>query len=709
YGTSAIGKSVVVNVPVEHWKLLADSKPRPTQSVQLIFVMKSHDSQVADLERKFEQVSDPTHADYGKFLSYDEIHQQLLNETTKSGAIVEKWLQQHDGLNIRSTAHKEFLIVQLPLRILRLIEQLFQTNLNTYQHRLSGQLTFKARQFQLSSIISDHIDHIEGLSGFPIVLTRSTAIHQLADENQSNAPGIVSFKKSGKKIEFYIQLKCSNGEYASGSICSEFRGYQITLEGLSSTEKQLVSSKNASCQVCNQATEISIWDICTKNIMDLSRVVCHFVLAYDSDKYQQSKVSVQTQFVKNGKTSYSSSAIKKFEQVSNVSPALLASFYNVNMSTIKEKRHIKSRQAVVGFSEYYNLKSFKAFTQSFGKDFNLKIGKVYGVDYKNASYDEMETSLDMEYMAAMGAGIVTDYIQTPNVGFAPFFAELATLESNKSNVVPLVYSISYGGNARLFERKVIRMYDVQFMKMGVSGKTIFVSSGDDGISSEVGVCPKPFLPLYPASSPYVTSVGATQLVRGVNGSCRYIPQGSGICLGEIVAYTNDLTGCSITSGGGFSEYQSMPSWQKTFVQNYLASASKRLPASTYFNKSNRAYPDITLLGHAYSIKVQGNFNNLVDGTSASSPTTAGLFSLINDQRLKLDMKPLGFLNPLLYQLARTYPEVFYDIVTGKNNCQSGSVCCQYGFEAQKGYDPVSGLGSINHGLMMKLLTQKTTG
>ncbi|CAF1574266.1 unnamed protein product [Didymodactylos carnosus] len=55
-------------------------------------------------------------------------------------------------------------------------------------------------------------------------------------------------------------------------------------------------------------------------------------------------------------------------------------------------------------------------------------------------------------------------------------------------------------------------------------------------------------------------------------------------------------------------------------------------------------------------------------TSVSSPAAAGMFSLINDRRLNQGTKPLGFLNPLLYGLADQYPDAFFDITKGKNNC-----------------------------------------
>ncbi|CAF1062643.1 unnamed protein product, partial [Didymodactylos carnosus] len=481
------GTSVVVDVPHEYWKLLADAKSRRTQNIPLIFVIKHNDRQVSHLERKFQQ-----------------------------------------------------------------------TTLDTYQHRISGQLTLKTKQFQIPSIVSDHIEHIEGLSKFPVLLNTAVPKHPLANKAQSNAPIIISLTPNEKNIEFFIELKCSNGKIAYAIICPEFEGYKVTLRTLGSTTSQTVSLANANCR-----------------FYTLQYIVfCRFVLTFNIRKYQQNKISIQSKFVENGQTSYSASVSKEFEEVSKVTPSLLSSLYNVNTSTLKQKRHAKSRQAVVGFSNYYNLKSFTAFAQSFGKNFNLKIGKVYGTDYKNKSYHENETSLDMEYMAAMGAGIVTDYISgsTYDYDFTQFFATLAMLESNKRNVVPLVYSISYATDERAHGAKGVRMIDINFMKMGVSGKTVFAASGDNGVWAQSGACPKRFGPVYASSSPYITSVGGTQLIHGVNGSCRYISQESGICLEEIVAYKNALTNCLITSGGGFSEYHSTPTWQKPFVQNYLTSA-----------------------------------------------------------------------------------------------------------------------------------------
>lgn len=58
----------------------------------------------------------------------------------------------------------------------------------------------------------------------------------------------------------------------------------------------------------------------------------------------------------------------------------------------------------------------------------------------------------------------------------------------------------------------------------------------------------------------------------------------------------------------------------------------------------------------------------VGGTSASSPTWAGVASLLNHVAMEADGKPLGFMNPLLYQIYEKDKTAFNDVVTGNNKC-----------------------------------------
>ena len=52
------------------------------------------------------------------------------------------------------------------------------------------------------------------------------------------------------------------------------------------------------------------------------------------------------------------------------------------------------------------------------------------------------------------------------------------------------------------------------------------------------------------------------------------------------------------SGGGFSNYIARPSFQDAAVQNYIDQYTGNL-SSTAFNRSGRAYPDVSANGCVY--------------------------------------------------------------------------------------------------------------
>jgi hypothetical protein len=91
------------------------------------------------------------------------------------------------------------------------------------------------------------------------------------------------------------------------------------------------------------------------------------------------------------------------------------------------------------------------------------------------------------------------------------------------------------------------------------------------------------------------------------------------------------------------------------------------------------------------------------GTSAGTPFFAGILALLNQQLVNSRVAQrtgLGNVNPRLYQLAQTTTGVFHDITSGSNivPCKAGTTGCntdRYGYTATAGYDPVTGLGSLN--------------
>jgi tripeptidyl-peptidase-1 len=208
----------------------------------------------------------------------------------------------------------------------------------------------------------------------------------------------------------------------------------------------------------------------------------------------------------------------------------------------------------------------------------------------------------------------------------------------------------------------------QFAQLGARGVSLLFASGDGGVGS-TGYCYpgndssiNEFDPLFPASCPYVTAVGATK---------DFNP--------EVVAYDGDN---GFVSGGGYSNYFPRPSYQDSAVTAYTKGLGNEFAG--LYNVSGRAYPDIAAQGQRFATIWNGSLL-ILDGTSASTPAAASIISLVNDALLAAGKSPLGFLNPWLYATGHT---AFNDITSG-----SALGCNTTGFPAKKGWDAVSGWGT----------------
>ena len=66
---------------------------------------------------------------------------------------------------------------------------------------------------------------------------------------------------------------------------------------------------------------------------------------------------------------------------------------------------------------------------------------------------------------------------------------------------------------------------------------------------------------------------------------------------------------------------------------------------------------------------------------------------------------VGFFNPALYAAAAAAPSPFNDVTAGNNSCtDAGGPCCAEGFGATAGWDPASGLGTIDYAKLAALVT-----
>ncbi|TBU52869.1 subtilisin-like protein [Dichomitus squalens] len=249
-----------------------------------------------------------------------------------------------------------------------------------------------------------------------------------------------------------------------------------------------------------------------------------------------------------------------------------------------------------------------------------------------------------------------------------------------------VISTSYSYQEADLTTAYMQRQCAEYGKLSLTGITFVYSSGDSGVAGFDGSCltedgqqeqgASRFNPTFPGGCPYVTSVGATQVVPG-----------------HSVEEPESAVFQRFPSGGGFSNVFPRPSYQKAAVGGYLKTYPPPYAAGV-FNTTGRAYPDVAANGLNYSVVLDGEFR-LVSGTSASAPTFASILSAINDARLAVGKKPVGWVNPALYSPLISL--AFNDITNGSN-----PGCGTNGFAARPGWDPVSGLGTPN---FLKLLPQ----
>ena len=317
--------------------------------------------------------------------------------------------------------------------------------------------------------------------------------------------------------------------------------------------------------------------------------------------------------------------------------------------------HPENRQSIASFlEEYYSPADFKKFFDRYGSSFK-HLEDVTEVIGPNNGPPGSEASLDVQYIMSVGAMIPTWFWSTPG-SFLDWILDI----SNHSEV-PWVHSVSYSGYEDLYDVSYMNRINVEFQKAGVRGLTLLFASGDYGAVRKNSK----FRPQYPSSSPYVTTVGET----GLNDPFTLPAE-----------YGHEI------SGGGFSNVFPRPSYQTDVVEKYLKSGP-HIPPISYLNPNGRGFPDISAV--CYYFWIVGNlYLKTVHGPSASTPTVAGIISLLNDARLQNNKGTLGFLNPFLYQNAAK----LYDVTTGHNE---GCLPEDIGFYASTGWDPVTGCGTPN--------------
>jgi len=332
-----------------------------------------------------------------------------------------------------------------------------------------------------------------------------------------------------------------------------------------------------------------------------------------------------------------------------------------------------------------NMSDISTFRKTFNLPTNLPQVVLTGPDPGVSQGDQVEADLDLEWAGAVARNATIIFVNSQNVIESVQYAI-------DQNLAPVI-SMSYGG----CEKGSPSSYRTMAQQANAEGITWMNSSGDSGAAGcdfDVKVATNGPSVTFPADIPEITAVGGTEFNEagtGWNGknsanlasATGYLPE---------IAWNDTPLGNGIgATGGGASLLFSKPWWQ----------AGPGVP-----NDQARDVPDVALAASAdhdgYLLCYDGALL-AVGGTSAASPTFAGIVALINEyvaSKGTQALPGLGNINPNLYGLAQNSTGVFHDIVAGNNMvpCTVGSTGCSagsFGYSAGPGYDLTTGLGSVD--------------
>nr|POE86534.1 tripeptidyl-peptidase sed2 [Quercus suber] len=371
----------------------------------------------------------------------------------------------------------------------------------------------------------------------------------------------------------------------------------------------------------------------------------------------------------------------------SVCPSQLIKQYNIDYRPKDSASN--SQIGILGFLDNFpNQTDVKSFLSQYGPVKNAAVPSIKVVSVNKGTTKmpadggslTVEAELDLDYsMSFIGplpvtffsvGGRGTQLSQPGNKTVSksqnePYLEFLQYILAEKNP--PQVLSISYSDDEQSVPPTYARRVCDLFAQAAARGISVIGASGDGGAGG-TGIgsnCKGPdgkhrFIPTFPSSCPWYTSVGAT---AGFGGAASF-------------------------SSGGMSNYFARPSWQANQVASYIKDLNGTHKG--YYNASGRGIPDVSLLGDDYLI-LTGGFPNQADGTSASTPVFASMIVLINDLRLRAKKPALGFLNPLLY--AAKAQSAFRDVADGStsNGCADGNTF-EEGWAALRSWDAATGLG-----------------
>ena len=306
-----------------------------------------------------------------------------------------------------------------------------------------------------------------------------------------------------------------------------------------------------------------------------------------------------------------------------------------------------------------------------------------------SSGEETEADLDIEWSGAVAKSATIQFVVSKSTNSSDG-VDLSAQYIVNHNLAP-VMSTSFGLCEAALGSSGNGFLNSLWQQAASQGITVLVSSGDNGAAGcdsasatkathglgVNGLC----------STPYSVCVGGTEFNDTSNASLYWSSSNASGTQASAFGYIPEVvwneSGSALwAGGGGASATYAKPAWQ----------TGTGVPAD-----GKRDVPDVALTaaGHdGYLIYQDGGFY-VVGGTSAASPSFAGIMALAVQRTAARQ----GNANTVFYALASKQraggAPAFHDVTTGNN-----SVPGLTGFNATVGYDQTTGLGSVDASVLV---------
>lgn len=374
-------------------------------------------------------------------------------------------------------------------------------------------------------------------------------------------------------------------------------------------------------------------------------------------------------------------------------PQDFATIYDLNTLYTEGTNGAGASIAIAGRSNI-NLSDVASFRATSGLAANAPTVLVPATDPGLVGGDQDEATLDVEWSGAVAPSVEVKLVVEASTATSDG-VDLAAQYIVNHATAPVV-SVSYGSCEQAMSSAEQAFYSSLWQQAASQGMSVFVAAGDAGAagcntgaeamgagSGVNGLC----------SSPYSTCVGGTEFNEGMDYAA-YWAAANGAGNASALSYIPEKVwnesgangGCGLwASGGGVSTLYPQPSWQKGVGATSAAQDAGGM----------RMVPDVAMSAadhDGYVIYENGTYW-VIAGTSASSPSFAGIMALVVEKQGRTGQ---GSANPGLYALANTARNPFHATPSGDNTVPGVT-----GFTASGGtYNLATGLGSVDGAVLV---------